>query len=299
MIPLYHAQLALFADAHEGPELLYGAKSRGALVMDHHETFVVIRNRASQPALLLPGDSLRCGWVSNCSALVPPSRSIRVPSLCIRAGLACPPVRVRPVSGAVGVMVLTRKESRVDLFGSVPTCHKAWTRILARRTFPAPDTAIRDVEGLLSRLFRLTWDRVRPVGLGKEWIGQAPGTHATALFLGRHLIHLRMCFTRSLIFLEFHHVTKPSLDSMSVLSARASKVYGVVRVRTLPIPHLSELLDEAHRPVRKRWTKVQPVPKRSDGEGARGRGIEPNTKKQFRRIVRTRNKHVCGARNEY
>lgn len=194
VIPLYHAQLTLFADAVGGPELLYGSTSRGALVMDHHETFVMIRNRANQPALLLPGDSLRCGSVLNCSALVPAGRSIRVPNLCIRAGIACPLVRVRSASGAVGALVMTKRDSRVDLFGDVPTCHKAWSRILARHTFPTPDAAVLDVDGLLNRLFRLTWDRVRPVGLGREWVAQAPGTHATALFLGPHLVHLRAYF---------------------------------------------------------------------------------------------------------
>ena len=265
MIPLYHAQLTLFADAVEGPEMLYGGKSRGALVMDHHENFVMIRNRASQPALLLPGDSLRCGWVLNCSLLVPPSRSIRVPSLCIRAGLACPPVRVRPASGAVGAMVMTKRDSRVDLFGDVPTCHKAWSRILARRTFPTPDAAVHDVEGLLNRLFRLTWDRVRPVGLGREWVAQAPGTHATALFLGPASNSPTCLFYRSLIFVEIHHVSESRLHSMSVLPTGKSTIYGVVRVPTLPVPHLSQLLDEAHRQVLKRWAAVQPVSKRSDG----------------------------------
>jgi hypothetical protein len=194
VVPLYAAQLTLFSDAVEGPPMLVGREARRVLVIDHDERGTTICNNADLPVLMLPGDQVQRGSVLTCSVLIPPGRTIRIPDLCLRAGVALPCCGGRPVSGVVGAVVVAGRTQRLDVLSSPDACRKAWSRLLAIGSSLTQNVDTGNVDGLLSRLFRLTWDRVRPVGLGSEWVAQAPGVQATALFLKQHLIHLRVCF---------------------------------------------------------------------------------------------------------
>ncbi|HEX5273144.1 MAG TPA: DUF6569 family protein [Gemmataceae bacterium] len=106
--------------------------------------------------------------------------------------------RLPYVEGASGLAVAVGgKGLSLDLFDKPATCRKVWARLLtgavmdALEAGPGQQPAGKEqVEQALAALRGSAWQQVPPVGVGEEYRSDAEaGRHATALVLGRSVVH--------------------------------------------------------------------------------------------------------------
>jgi hypothetical protein len=87
----------------------------------------------------------------------------------------------------------------LDVFDKPSTCRTVWDRLLTGAILDALETGTpsasdhagaADVEALLARLSRATWDETAAVGQGRELRAEADSqTHASALLVDDTVIH--------------------------------------------------------------------------------------------------------------